>query len=202
MTSKLNNSQNSIETNLQNLPTYNTLFYPPKISRQNGGYVDNHNCLAVEDLLALKPLIGAYSPRSRRKKSYIFLILSFHEYWATGRRYAQRDSEEFSYAKNIFFLGRSILRRRRLSSACLILNSFFASHIPHAAFSSPAQHLLKLWFLHRLSRNQLTDFATDITPPSLHVVFIHTVWADPSITIPLSLLINSKINKIFLHNLL
>ena len=179
MTSKLNNSQNSIETNLQNLPTYNTLFYPPKISRQNGGYVDNHNCLAVEDLLAWKPLIGAYSPRSRRKKSYIFLILSFHEYWVTGRRYAQRDSEEFSYAKNIFFLGRSILLLRRLSSACLILKSFFASHIPHAAFSlpSPAQYLLKLRFLHRLICHQLTDFGADITPPSLHVVSCHTFRA-------------------------
>ena len=179
MTSKLNKSQNSIETNLQNLPTYNTLFYPPKISRQNGGYVNNHNCLAVEDLLALKPLIGAYSPRSRRKNR---ISSRYFHSMSIGPQEEGMHNEilkSFRMLRIFFFLGRSILLLRRLSSACLILKSFFASHIPHAAFSlpSPAQYLLKLRFLHRLICHQLTDFGADITPPSLHVVSCHTFRA-------------------------
>ena len=68
---------------------------------------------------------------------------------------------------------------------------------PPFLFLHLLQYFLELRFLHCLICYQLTDFGADITPPSLHVVFIHTVRASPSVTITPSLFINTEIDKIF-----
>ena len=70
---------------------------------------------------------------------------------------------------------------------------------PPFIFLDLLQYLLELRLLQSLIFHQLTDFGADITSPSLHIFFIHTVRASPSQTIPPSLFINSKIDNVFLH---